>query len=333
VESYRFFERRTTFKGIVLNSAKISGDIYLNGARFDGEIGADSLQVGGSLMMADVIATDRIKMNFAQIAGSLDIRGATLAELDLSGSTIAGDFRLSGPKRPYANTFWRVNESKEGSLSLRNTRITNLMDTKDAWPAKGKLHLGGFRFTHLGGFERGTESEMRSRGMEWWDGWVQLDPNYSPTPYEQLAAALVAAGDHQGADEIRFLARVQQRKQENWGAWIFSGFLQYGAGFGIGGRTFRVLYWVIAISAAGTLYLWRCVPSARKRGAVWCFGASFSRLLPVIELNKEFTEFFHDPKRTRLTNLQVFVFSVFGLVGWVLGAILVAAVSGLTQNP
>jgi hypothetical protein len=89
----------------------------------------------------------------------------------------------------------------------------------------------------------------------------------------------------------------------------------------------------LAISAAGTLYLWRCVPSARKRGTVWCFGASFSRLLPVIELNKEFTEFFHDPKRTRLTNLQVFVFSVFGLVGWVLGAILVAAVSGLTQNP
>ena len=272
-------KHKGTFKGIVLNSAKISGDIYLNGARFDGEIGANSLQVGGSLMMSDIIATSRIKMNFAQIAGSLDIRGATLAELDLSGSTIGGDFRLNGPKAPYTNTFWQVKESKEGTLSLRNTRITNLMDTKDAWPAKGNLYLGGFRFTHLGGFERGTESEMRGRGMDWWDSWVQLDPDYSPTPYEQLAAALIAAGDRQAADEIRFLGRVQQRKQENWGAWIFSGFLQYAAGFGIGGGTFRVLYWVIAISAAGALYLWRSVPTARKRGVAWCFGASFSRTL------------------------------------------------------
>jgi uncharacterized protein YjbI with pentapeptide repeats len=326
-------KHKASFNAVFLNSAKVNGDIYLDGARFEDKIAADSVQVAGSLIMSNIIATDRIKMNFAQIAGSLDIRGATLAELDLSGSSIGGDLRLNGPKGPYANTFWRVNENKEGSLSLRNTRITNLMDTKDAWPAKGELHLGGFRFTHLGGFERGTESEMRSRGMDWWDNWVQLDPNYSPTPYEQLAAALLTAGDREGADEIRFLARVQQRKHENWGAWIFSGFLQYGAGFGIGGRTFRVLYWVMAISAAGALYLRRCVPTARKRGVAWCFGASLSRLLPVIELNKEFTEFFHDPKRTRLTNLQVFVFSLFGIVGWVLGAILVAAVSGLTQNP
>jgi hypothetical protein len=62
-------------------------------------------------------------------------------------------------------------------------------------------------------------------------------------------------------------------------------------------------------------------------------GASLGRLLPVIELNKEFTDFFNDPKRRRLTNLQVFIFSAIGVVGWVLGAILVAAVSGLTQKP
>jgi hypothetical protein len=55
--------------------------------------------------------------------------------------------------------------------------------------------------------------------------------------------------------------------------------------------------------------------------------------LPVIEINKEFTDFFDDPKRSRLTSWQSFVFSGIGMVGWVLGAILVAAVSGLTQKP
>jgi hypothetical protein len=52
----------------------------------------------------------------------------------------------------------------------------------------------------------------------------------------------------------------------------------------------------------------------------------------VIEINKEFTEFFNDPNRERLTGWQTFIFSVIGIVGFVLGAILLAAVSGLTQG-
>jgi hypothetical protein len=45
----------------------------------------------------------------------------------------------------------------------------------------------------------------------------------------------------------------------------------------------------------------------------------------------EFTEFFNDPERERLNWSQSIVFSALGIVGFVLGAILIAAVSGLTQ--
>jgi hypothetical protein len=48
----------------------------------------------------------------------------------------------------------------------------------------------------------------------------------------------------------------------------------------------------------------------------------------VIEINKEFTEFFDDPKRERLTAWQTFIFSAMGIVGWALGAIVVVAISG-----
>jgi hypothetical protein len=41
--------------------------------------------------------------------------------------------------------------------------------------------------------------------------------------------------------------------------------------------------------------LWQTVPAAKHHGPIWCFGASLARLLPVIEINKEFTEFFNDP--------------------------------------
>jgi hypothetical protein len=174
---------------------------------------------------------------------------------------------------------------------------------------------------------------MHNRDMEWWDQWIQRDPDYSPMPYEQLAKALEVEGARDRADDIRYLGRVQQRKTETGALRILDGFLQYVAGFGIGGYTFRVLYWVIGISLAGGIYLWTCVPIAREHGRIWCFGASLSRLLPVIEINKEFSDFFDDPERKRLTGRQSFVFAVVGMVGWVLGAILIAAVSGLTQKP
>jgi len=49
-------------------------------------------------------------------------------------------------------------------------------------------------------------------------------------------------------------------------------------------------------------------------------------------VNKEFTAFFDDPDRKRLTAWQSFIFSTISIVGWVLGLILLAAVSGVTQS-
>jgi hypothetical protein len=69
-----------------------------------------------------------------------------------------------------------------------------------------------------------------------------------------------------------------------------------------------------------------------KHGFIWCFGASLSRLLPVIEINEDFKKFFNNPNRAMLTNLRSFIFSAMGIVGWIPGAILIAAVSGLTQS-
>ena len=69
-----------------------------------------------------------------------------------------------------------------------------------------------------------------------------------------------------------------------------------------------------------------------KHGFIWCFGASLFRLLPVIEINEDFKKFFNNPNRAMLTNLRSFIFSAMGIVGWIPGAILIAAVSGLTQS-
>ena len=237
-------------------------------------------------------------------------------------------------------TTWIDAKEQPAGLVLRDTRIGSLADEQTVWQVDGKsprpaLQLDGIAISHLGGFKSGTAVQMRDRGMAWWDAWARLDPQFSPAPYTQIANAFVAMGDRDDANEIRFLGRVREREAMTGWSWFAATALEYVAGFGIGGYTFRVLYWIAGFTTAGAALLWLTVPAARTqhRGPIWCLGASLSRLLPIIEINKEFTDFFDDPERTRLNGWQAVAFSVLGAVGWVLGGILIAAVSGLTQNP
>jgi uncharacterized protein YjbI with pentapeptide repeats len=320
-----------SFKDVYLPSAKINGQINMTDASFEGELNADSLRAGTDLIMQDAHCAQEVEMVSTHIGGNLDLRGATLAGLNLSGASVTGDLQLGDPK----SAIWTGDNGEPGALNLRNTHIGNLADANDAWPAQGHLLLDGFTFAHFGAFAGETGAEMRPGGMDWWDNWARLDNNYSPVPYAQLAAALTNAGDRDAANEIRYLGRVRERENEKGlVSWVLSGAVQYVAGFGIGTYTFRVLYWVIGISLLGALYLRTRVKGVRdgQHGFVWCFGASLARLLPVIEVNKEFTDFFDDPERKRLTGWQSFIFSAMGMVGFVLGAILLAAVSGLTQS-
>jgi uncharacterized protein YjbI with pentapeptide repeats len=292
------------------------------------------LKVGGYVNMRGAHYADNVDMGLARIGGNLDLRGANLADLDLSGTTIAADLQLGGARE---SAVWKGKDGKPGALHLRNAHIGNLMDARDAWPAQGQLHLNGFTFDHLGGVEGETGRQMRRRGMDWWDNWAKLDPDYSPATYAQLAAAFTNLGDRDAANEIRFYSRERERETACKEAWLLGSCLLQTAlgsvaGYGIGSYTFRVVPWVLVLWLSGTALLWLTVPAAKQRGTIWCFCAALAQLLPVIPINKEFAEFFNDPNRTRLESWQVFVFSALGVVGLALGTILIVAVSGLTQG-
>ena len=117
-------------------------------------------------------------------------------------------------------------------------------------------------------------------------------------------------------------------------AYIWSGFLQYVVGFGIGTYTFQVLVPVIFITVLGALILKVYVKGVRdeNHGFIWCLGASLSRLLPIIDINRDLSDFFNKSQRNHFTGPQTFFFSAVRVVGWVLGLILLAAVSGLAQS-
>ena len=342
-------KHQASFKDVLLFGAKVAGQVDMDGANVTGNFNGETLQVGQTLFMRSTHVAGSgkqriasfpggIRLIFARITGSLDLRGAALTVVDLSGAAVDGEFRLGSSGGRV--TTWNDTNGKPASMVLRDTRIGSLADEQAVWQVDGTsrrpaLQLDGVTISHLGGIASGTAVQMRDRGMAWWDAWARLDPQYSPAPYTQLANAFAEMGDRDDANEIRFRGRVRERDAMTGWPWFAATALQYVAGFGIGGYTFRVLYWIAGFTTAGAVLLWLTVPAARTehRGSIWCFGASLSRLLPIIEINKEFTDFFDDPGRTRLNGWQAVAFSVLGAVGWVLGGILIAAVSGLTQNP
>jgi hypothetical protein len=97
-----------------------------------------------------------------------------------------------------------------------------------------------------------------------------------------------------------------------------------------------VLLWVTGFAVLGADILWYSA-NARKHRYWWRFGASLQQLLPVIELSKEFTNFFENPQPqpgapVNLNRFQVAYFAGHALVGWILGFFLLAAMSGITQK-
>jgi hypothetical protein len=193
--------------------------------------------------------------------------------------------------------------------------------------ALGRLHVRA-----SWGFQGESGSEMvKERGADWWSRNFAKRDDFHASIYEQLASAFAGLGERDAADDIRYDEQVRADENIGWAnplqktwRWL----LRWGAGYGIGGYMFRALYCALGLAVVGAIVL-----KLRVRGVVeaghgvsWCFGASINRLLPVLSLKKEFSDFFDDPKLNKFTPAQDFFFTVVAVLGWVLGAIVVAAV-------
>jgi uncharacterized protein YjbI with pentapeptide repeats len=127
-------QNNVSLKDVFLRFTKIAGVIDMSGASIDGLLYADALQVDGDVGLQDARCTQKVVMVFAHVGSSLDLRGATLADVDLSGASVGGDLRLGGAHK---STVWTGKNGEPGALSLHNTHIANLADATDAWRAQG----------------------------------------------------------------------------------------------------------------------------------------------------------------------------------------------------
>jgi hypothetical protein len=157
-------------------------------------------------------------------------------------------------------------------------------------------------------------------------------------PYIELSTVLTAAGRRDIAEAIELAGRDRERRDDQGSRFhkVWVTVLSYINGYGIGNYAFRVLYSVFFATAFGAVVLFFS-PNARQHSLLWRTGASLHRLLPIISLSKEFEQFFDNPppgfdEKPNLSRFQVGYFALHAMIGWALGLILLAAMSGITQK-
>ncbi len=353
---------RAGFKGnVFLAGARVGGQLTMSGSRFEQTVDAQGATIEKSVLATDARFAQPVDLTFTHIVGSLKLTGAVATRIDLTNAVIGEVLTLgdSGAQLQWqcaglahADTNWPLGDQDGRSTNcardsdkpipamiLRNAHIGALQDNAEAWPPE--LDLEGFKYDRIGGIGGTGAADMRRRSPEQWRDWLDRDPTFSSQPYTQLAGVLLAAGYRDTAESVLYYEQERERRaalaRGDWrgGAWLT--LLWAVAGYGIGTYTFRVLYWVGGLTVLGTLML-LTAPKARRHGLLWCFGASLQRLLPIIEFNKGFKDFFDNPppatngEKRNLNGFQVFFFSVLALTGWVLGFVLLAAMTNLAPR-
>ncbi|MCH9011835.1 MAG: hypothetical protein IIA68_02080 [Proteobacteria bacterium] len=327
------------FGEVILVGAKIGGQLDMSGSKFTGKLNMEAAEIGGYLLMSDGQFDEPVSLIFATIDSGLNLSGATVASLDMTGTRVNGELHLGSGNSPAVA--WRENSR----LILRNTVVEALQDREESW--KGvQLELDGFTYSRLGGFGAEAGRDLASRKAQWFIDWLAKDESFSPQPYQQLASVLRAAGQTTKANAVLYAGRERERGEAQGRKrlgmtmlsfkWLVMTMLMVTIGYGLGGRYFRALWWVAGFVLLGLAIL-SVVPwpadIPQSKDIFWIFACSLDLLLPIVELNKEHSTFVMETLGSAPATAWVkYYFYVHKIVGWVLGSFLIAGLAGLTQK-
>lgn len=206
-----------------------------------------------------------------------------------------------------------------GTVSLAGAQVGRFVDRYGSWPTTGRLDLTGFTYDELA--PRGA-FPLRDR-----IAWLRAaTPEYSPEPYERLAAALRAGGEDADAREV-LLARQRRRRETLPPAGRVWGWLQ-DVTVGYGYRPGRAAVWMAVLWAVGAVYFsLHGAPSAADDGyrPHWSPALyALDLLLPVIDLGQD--------NAWREVGVSQWVASGLTLLGWMLATTAAAGASRLLRR-
>ncbi|TDB80032.1 hypothetical protein [Micromonospora sp. KC721] len=302
--------------GVRLTAARIDGALVLDRAELVGAPALDArlLTVGHDIRGDALRCTGEVRLNHADIRGSVRLPGATLAEPDgralaavglAAGGTLSccdgftADGRITiafarvGRQVCFEHAHLRgalncrqlqtdelvlaTDGPVEGQLDLRHARLGVLRDDPETWPAA--VRLNGLVYEAID-----SPADVRRRL-----DWVGRDAGgYAPQAYEQLAATYRRRGEEDDARTVllrgqRHRRAGQSRSLRLWG-------LVQDVTVGYGYRPTLAAFWLMALVAVGTAVFTAVPPTPLNPASPVRFRApvyTIDLLLPLVDLRQE----------------------------------------------
>ncbi|MFE2289311.1 oxidoreductase [Streptomyces sp. NPDC059443] len=300
-----------TYGEVSLRGAKVGVSMNLRGARLSNPYGrralnAPQLTVERTLYLTS-IALDATTGDFDPSStppygiGQTPPRGQRTQRFECRGGLRLDDGRFGDAVDFYGARFTLAEDQEvslrrihtpelrfvgerpeRGRVVVSGSKVVKLVDMATSWPGPGRVSMEGFDYEILA--PRGHFP--LTRRLEWVEA---ATPEYSPEPYERLAAVLRASGEDADAREV-LLAKQRRRRTTLPPALRAWGYLQdwlvvYGY------RPGRAALWMVVLWAAGALlfYLHGAPPPIKADEHPDWNPALFALdlLLPVIDLGQQ----------------------------------------------
>ncbi|MHC0432078.1 oxidoreductase [Streptomyces sp. O3] len=337
----------------------VSQDLHAELLRADGEISLRGAQVGGSFSLRGsqlvhpygdralnapqltvehtLYLTPAAVSNPTVTGGSTPARGVRVQRFECHGGVRLDDGRI-GEALDLTQASFTLEREQEvslrriqtpelrflgerpqrGTVVLNGAKVTNLIDSAASWPGPGGLRMAGFSYEIL----IPTGSFPLNRRLAWVEA---ATPEYSPEPYEKLAAVLRGSGEDADAREV-LLAKQRRRRETLPLAGKAWGYLQdWTVAYGY--RPGRAAVWMALLWAASAVAFSRHEPRERKPGEGPAWNASLYALdvlVPVINLGQQ--------GEWRMTGYWQWATAVLVLLGWVLATTVAAGATRLLRR-
>ncbi|MFC4030378.1 oxidoreductase [Streptomyces polygonati] len=305
---------RNPYGRYALNAARVSIEhtLYLSAGwnAMDGAPGDTRPPAGAAVR--DFVCEGGLRLDDARIGNAVII---SRARFQLGEDQQVSLRRLQTPELRFI-----PGAPPQGPVSLSGARVAKLVDTRDSWPEAGRLDLTGFVYDELAARDN---FPLRAR-IAWLHG---ATPEYSPGPYERLAAALRSGGEDAEAREV-LLAKQRRRRESLPAAGRVWGWLQ-DVTVGYGYRPGRAAVWMALVWALGAVYFTaHGTPPPADSGGYrphWSPALyALDLLLPVIDLGQD--------NAWREAGLSQWVASGMTLLGWMLATTAAAGASRLLRR-
>jgi hypothetical protein len=326
-----FFDNSFTAHGqIELTDAQIGGALNLSGAHISGahisdvmddadpplaDLGfalvADGIKVGQEMTCEDFTAEGHVSLINAHIGQNLSFKNANLDSINLGLKGLeASEVRLGFSTAPK-------------KLDLTHAQIRVLADDSAVWPVYITIE---------------DEQDKNRTDVQKRLTWLRRHPlGYRPQPYEQLAAVYRAAGENSAVRKILI------GKQEDRRAYLrrnhvppvrvlgrfWDWFLNATIGYGY--RPLRILLWLAALVILGAVTFDLLHASGLIRPKAGADPQEFHAVLYALDLLFPLAALKHRDGFIAQGQAVWWVISCT-LAGWLLGAILVAGLSGVFKR-